>query len=159
MKSIKGFKQGRANGAAVLTEAQVRVIRQKSVEEGMSAPQLARIYRVSAETIRRILRGETWNWLDDEPRAIQQRVEDTPLPESTPETRAAAAASFARLQAKLAGGAQAPSDSMQEFMRKQAEQDEKNALEAEGKIAARIEQETKHNLKPAQELNKFLEKD
>lgn len=51
--------RGEANGS-VLTEAQVRAIRQEYVNSKKSTLQLGTEYNVSAETIGHVLRAETW---------------------------------------------------------------------------------------------------
>lgn len=95
----KGVYRGNKNRNAALSEAEVRLIKQ-ALMEGNAAPGIARIYGVSAETIRRINRGETWGWLDAEPEPVP--VEAPP----TPEEEAIYQASLERLrlaEEKLAG--------------------------------------------------------
>lgn len=97
----KGVYRGNKNRNAALTEAEVRLIKQ-ALMEGNAAPGIARIYGVSAETIRRINRGETWGWLDAEPLPVAP-AEDLP---PTPEEEAIYQASLERLrlaEEKLAG--------------------------------------------------------
>lgn len=53
-------------GNAQLTETQVRVIRRALEENTQTVRELADMYRLSAETVRRIGRRETWGWLPDE---------------------------------------------------------------------------------------------
>lgn len=62
----KGVYQGSKNMNSRLTEGEVRTIR-KELGKGTTAGELARVYTVSAETIRRIGRWETWNWLEEVP--------------------------------------------------------------------------------------------
>jgi len=57
-------KKGRS-ARAELTEAAVRGIRSKAAL-GASVRQLAEEYDVGFETVRRILRWETWRWVDEE---------------------------------------------------------------------------------------------
>lgn len=146
MRTIKGFKQGKANGAAVLTEAEVRVIRKMAREEGMSAPELARIYRVSAETIRRILRGETWNWLDEEPRERALPDYEVPIPDS-PELRESAAVSLEKFKAKMAQG-QTPVYNIP----LSSQEDE----EREKRVAERMKQELEKHQAPDRMLDELL---
>jgi hypothetical protein len=60
----KGVYQGNKNANSRLTEGQVVIIK-RDLALGVPAPALARLHQVSAETIRRIGRGETWGWLGD----------------------------------------------------------------------------------------------
>lgn len=87
--------RGSANGGSELTEAQVRAIRQRLAEGSATQGGLARLYGVSANTIGRIWRGETWGWLDEE--------EGTALAPDSPQMQAQAEESLRRLQALGAG--------------------------------------------------------
>ena len=91
---MAGYK-GRANGNARLTEAEVLVIRRR-YGEGITQGELCRIYRVSCNTIARVVRRETWAWLGDQDAAPVPVV-----PPATGESTDAAAASLARLQTRL----------------------------------------------------------
>lgn len=53
-------------GNAQLTETQVRVIRRALDNNTSTVREQAEMYRLSAETVRRIGRRETWGWLPDE---------------------------------------------------------------------------------------------
>jgi transposase-like protein len=57
--------KGSQNVNSTLDEGKVRMIRQ-AAKQGVTAGQMARLYGVSAETIRRVIRYETWAWLSDE---------------------------------------------------------------------------------------------
>lgn len=70
-----GKNRGAKNANSVLVEADVVVIKRMLVK-GDSASMLARIYGVSAETIRRIGRGETWGWLTP---GVSRHTEDAPV--------------------------------------------------------------------------------
>lgn len=50
-------------GNALLTANEVRVIKRKLLD-GVSPRQLAETYNVGLETVRRISRGDSWNWLE-----------------------------------------------------------------------------------------------
>ena len=56
--------RGSRNGNASLTEAQVRVIKAMLRDTTVSYREIARIYMVSSETIRRINAGDTWAWIE-----------------------------------------------------------------------------------------------
>lgn len=74
---MSGFSQkGRASRAA-LNEAAVRAMRAEDASlkaagfSGASVKQLADIHGVGRETIRRILRWETWRWVSEEEELMQ----------------------------------------------------------------------------------------
>jgi hypothetical protein len=109
--------RGSRNINAALTEAQALAIIGREGKD--SAATLAGVYGVSAETIRRIWRGENWGWLQE---AGAEQPTDRPaeaLPQATPEDAAAAAESLKRLQARLAESVQrlpdAPADMLKEL--------------------------------------------
>lgn len=83
----------RTNGNATLKPEEVRHIR-KLARDGMTTAAIARVYMVGTETIRRVVRRDTWAWLADE-------VETTPLPDS-PEVTQQIAASKERFLKMLA---------------------------------------------------------
>lgn len=95
----KGVYRGNDNVNSVLTEAQVRVIKQHLMV-GQSAASLARIYRVSAETIRRIARGETWGYVDVEEAKVLPLV----IPPATEQEKVEIAASLAKFMKLQEGG-------------------------------------------------------
>lgn len=97
----KGVYKGNSNVNSTLTEEQVRTIKVRLLE-GESAASLARVYLVSAETIRRIARGETWGWLDlGKPVAQVKEVLEQPVSE---EEKERIAESHRKLQELLRGG-------------------------------------------------------
>lgn len=80
-------------GNAQLNESDVRMIRQLCVTQ--SVRQLANIYCVGLETIRKIIRRDSWKWVADEINFNE------PVPRLTPTDVQAADASLARLQKLL----------------------------------------------------------
>ena len=56
----RGLRQG---GNARLSEDNVRTMR-KRYEEGATQRELCQVYGVSITTVGRIVRGETWGWID-----------------------------------------------------------------------------------------------
>lgn len=60
------MERQRVNGAAKIDEFAVRRIR-AAHREGMNAPDLAALFGLAAETVRRIIRRETWTWVEDHP--------------------------------------------------------------------------------------------
>ena len=76
--------------ASILTEADVRRLRDLASRRMLNTRQEALFYGVNAETIRRAVRGETWTNLSMSP------------PASEAEMEAAAASSLAKLQSLLA---------------------------------------------------------
>ena len=80
-------------GNAQLNESDVRMIRQLGVTQ--SVRQLAEIYCVGMETVRKILRRDSWKWVSDEINF------DEPVARLTPVERMAADASLERLQKLL----------------------------------------------------------
>jgi hypothetical protein len=88
--------RGSNNGGSELTEDQVRAIRRAVMPPPVGRlathGELARLYKVSSNTIGRIVRGETWNWLDMGP------GEEHLAPDS-PAMQKAAEESLRRLQA------------------------------------------------------------
>lgn len=58
---------------AKLTEHEVRLIKQQAAK-GIRAAELARVYGLAAETVRRILRGETWTWVSIEPPRSEEQI-------------------------------------------------------------------------------------
>lgn len=102
IKNLSGIR-GIANKNAQLSEAQVLGIREMLDKGEATARELAQVHGVSAETIRRIGRRETWGWLQ-EGMPPPSPLAETPLPPATAESEAKAQASFARLQDMLAKG-------------------------------------------------------
>lgn len=96
--SFQQIRAAKRLGAATLTEAEVRVIKTK-LAEGATPRELAEVYQVGLETIRRIKRGDSWAWVEGE--AQEERL--IPL---TPELAAKAQASQEKLLRRL--GMQAP---------------------------------------------------
>ena len=90
------FARGKVNsrtGNAQLKEADVRMIRQLAGTQ--SVRELAEIYCVGMETVRKVLRRDSWKWIAEE-------VDyDAPLAPLTQTERFAADVSFARLQGML----------------------------------------------------------
>jgi hypothetical protein len=82
---------GKVSRAAVLTDDVVRRLRQLDRAGRVNVREAAVMYGVGAETIRRALRGETW-----------QHVKDAPPPLREDEIAARIAASQAGLLARLA---------------------------------------------------------
>lgn len=75
--------RGRRNPNARLTEEIVRTIKQRYFDAGDTQGHLARVYQVSVNTIGRIVRGETWNWMDSslEPdTTLEPALPDIPVP-------------------------------------------------------------------------------
>lgn len=66
--------RGKQNGNARLTEMDVRAIRKLAEVDHVGPREIARMYLVSTETVRRILRRETWNWLADVPRKSEEEL-------------------------------------------------------------------------------------
>jgi hypothetical protein len=94
----KGVYQGNKNANSRLTEGQVVIIK-RDLALGVPAPALARLHQVSAETIRRIGRGETWGWLGD---GVNQPEVELNLGREP--SKEEIAASLARLHEKLKNG-------------------------------------------------------
>lgn len=67
------MEKNRVNGAAKIDEFSVRRIRAAS-KEGMTAPDLAALFGLAAETVRRIVRRETWAWVEDRPPAAADEI-------------------------------------------------------------------------------------
>ena len=59
----KSYNRGASNNAAKLTADDVRVIRMLR-RTGVKRKTLANAYRVGEYTIRDIMEGRTWGWLD-----------------------------------------------------------------------------------------------
>lgn len=76
------MQQRQMNGNATLTEEEVRHIRGLLDTKEASAADLARSYRVSAETIRRIGRRETWGWIEGKVERLQSSEISTAAKES-----------------------------------------------------------------------------
>jgi hypothetical protein len=98
----------RANGNAKLSEEQARVILaelQKPPGERRKAGEIAEIYGLAAETVRRLWRGENWAWL---------RADLAIAPAPTAAEAEAAAASLARLRKlqQAAAGSTAATEQM-----------------------------------------------
>lgn len=63
----KGTPRDRQRKAAgVLTELEVGRIKKRGIERDVSAKELAGVYGVAVETIRKIWRGESWGWVEVE---------------------------------------------------------------------------------------------
>jgi hypothetical protein len=92
-KPIAKGKVSSRIGNAQLNESDVRMIRQLGVTQ--SVRQLAEIYCVGMETVRKILRRDSWKWVSDEINF------DEPVARLTPVERMAADASLERLQKLL----------------------------------------------------------
>lgn len=85
----KGKTASRTSNS-VLTEVEVRKIRSLAASHSVKA--LAEAFGVGAETVRRILRRETWTW-------VGEKLElDAPIPALTQIDHEAAAASLKRVQ-------------------------------------------------------------
>ena len=80
----------RTTGSAKLTAEDVRVLRARYRAGQVTVRGIAAVHRMSAEAVRRMLRGETWAW-----------VEDAPPPALTEEQHAAMRASEQRLLREL----------------------------------------------------------
>ena len=80
----------RTTGSAKLTAEDVRVLRARYRAGQVTVRGIAAVHRMSAEAVRRMLRGETWAW-----------VEDMPPPALTEEQHAAMRASEQRLLREL----------------------------------------------------------
>ena len=76
--------------ASKLREEDVRTIRRLHETKEQSVVEMARFYGVNAETVRRAIRGESWNNLHMSP------------PKTNAELEVEAAASLARMQAAIA---------------------------------------------------------
>lgn len=98
MKTNRPGQMRGTNPTAILSEDDVRRIR-RLYAEGYTQARLCQMFAVSLQTIGRVVRRENWGWVEDgaEPQ--------TP---ATPEEQAAAAASLARLQSRLANPATDP---------------------------------------------------
>jgi len=98
MQNFEGLDATRRANAQ-LTDGQVRTIRRLH-RQGHPAKDLAKVYQVGTETIRRILRRETWSYLPDEaPLAT--------LPPLSEAEKAKVQESQDRLLAELSGGPKA----------------------------------------------------
>lgn len=93
----RGTREG---GNARLSKENVQTIRQR-YEAGATQRELCRVYGVSITTIGRIVRGETWGWLEGAGNAPEAAL-DRPLPPLTPEQEQAALEAAERI--KAAGG-------------------------------------------------------
>ena len=109
---------GRSKGNAKLTAADIVIVKTRYAR-GETPRVIARSFGLAAETIRRVLRGETWAWLIPEQGDCQRkslgptwpcacgafRPEDCPSPKDGEKTEEEwtrlAAESLARLQEKL----------------------------------------------------------
>lgn len=91
LNNAKRMKQ-RTSGA-ILTEQEVARIKMNA-GKGMTAREMAQAYGVALDTIRKILRGDSWVW-------VKAEEEGMPLPEETPEMVRDIEASQARLLAML----------------------------------------------------------
>lgn len=98
--SFNQVRQLKRLGSATLTEAEVRIIKQK-LAEGMSPRELAEVYQVCLETVRRIRRGDSWAWVQGEAPS-----EEPALAPLTPELEAKIAASQAEMMKRF--GLQVP---------------------------------------------------
>lgn len=87
-------RKGRTTGA-ILSEALIRNIRLRGNKQGVATRELALEFGMAVESIRRILRYETWGWVTDEGPGAEAAEWVEPLP-------AVIAASQARVF-KLAG--------------------------------------------------------
>lgn len=126
-------KQGRTTRAKV-TELEVRRMRREA-EAGTSARDLARRFGLSTETVRRILRWETWAWVSEEDDGSQP-----PAPYAQP-SEVELAASLARVLEK-AGMAQPQSHipSPEENLARQYAAGEAQAQAAAEKLAKAYKQ-------------------
>lgn len=86
-------KKRSLTGANVLTEFEVARIK-RNLNKGMRPGEIAHAYLVGVETIRRIARGETWDWVKPETEVDETVFKDAPMTVD-------AAASLARLQGML----------------------------------------------------------
>lgn len=143
---VQEFKQARnakRTAAAILTEAEVRVIKTK-LAEGMDRRDLANIYQVAKETIARIDRGDTWGWVKAQGAITQSELDEqimlaTPL---TEEEKAKVAASQAKLFAMLKDHKPVAESTEDE--------------ERDKRIAARYAAEAEKYLKPGKALDEFI---
>lgn len=96
MVAVKSFA-----GNAKITEESVRALRRLSTTH--TPKELAKIYRIGLETVRRILRRDTWAWVEDiMPAGLGEM--DTPVEPLTPAEQQAADASLARVLAATGMG-------------------------------------------------------
>lgn len=77
-------------GAATLTEKEVKIIKRRLRTQEAMPKELAQIYCVGVETIRRIGRGESWSWVVEE--EAEARIEDAMMAQPMSDRMAAAAA-------------------------------------------------------------------
>ena len=94
----RGLRQG---GNARLSEDNVRTMRQRYAA-GATQRELCQVYGVSITTVGRIVRGETWGWIDagtgtGGPEAPLDWVPPTLTPDQEAEMQRKAAESAARL--------------------------------------------------------------
>mgnify|MGYP001583013423 CR=1 FL=1 len=87
----------RSAGGAILNEDAVRDIRLRAAQ-GQAPRNIALHYDMAAETVRRVIRRETWAWVQDE-----GKMEATLTQPTSPIEQAAITASQARLAALLDG--------------------------------------------------------
>lgn len=92
----RGYRQG---GNARLSEDDVRTLR-KRYAEGATQRELCQAYGVSITTVGRIVRGETWGWLDGQGQS-PEAPKPAPMPQASAEE---VAASAERLRALLGDG-------------------------------------------------------
>lgn len=60
---MHGKNRGENNGAAKLTKADVKSLRTQR-EQGLSYRELAGIFGIHKDSVKGIVHGETWGWLD-----------------------------------------------------------------------------------------------
>lgn len=87
----------RKKGSARVGKEEVLAMRQR-YREGVTQRELCQVYGLSITTVGRIVRGETWTWLEGEDSAPIGAAVAGPLPEVGEENLAASAA---RLNALL----------------------------------------------------------
>lgn len=98
---MKPGNTGRHNGNATLTEAQARLIigyLKLPYHERPTAREIANIYGLATETVRRLMRGDTWLWLHEQmlkEESVEAYVKSTP---ATEEEKVKIAASLERLK-------------------------------------------------------------
>lgn len=98
MKSRKGRITG-----AILNEELIRNIRLRGNKREVPTRELAVEFGMAVESIRRILRYETWGWVTDEGPGAEAAQWQEPVPHEYVAAPGEVEASLARLAAKLGG--------------------------------------------------------
>lgn len=72
MTDFETKRRNRRTASAVLTENEVRLIKRALLRKESTPREIAQIYCVGVETIRKISRGDSWGWVIDAP-GVEER--------------------------------------------------------------------------------------